>query len=73
MADSRFGYLDFVPHTPTEMAFVKTEENDAVGCRIRAIIEACHCCVNVPGAKGLSESMEVKPDDQKVRVIQCSQ
>lgn len=71
MTDPRFGYLGFVPHTPTELAFARTEENDARDSRVRAMIK--NACRDAPVSKGLSGPMKVEPDDQKARVIQCSQ
>jgi hypothetical protein len=67
MTDPRFWYLGLVPRTPTELAFARTEENDVLGSRVRAMVKGS--CRDVPVAKDLSDLMEPELSDQKCKVI----
>lgn len=39
MFGSQFGYCGFVPHTSTELAFARAEENDALHEKVEAMID----------------------------------
>jgi hypothetical protein len=46
---ARFGYCGFVPRTPTELAFARTEESDAMKDHIAEMID--DACLETQAAK----------------------
>lgn len=63
MYGTQFGYCGFVPHTPTELAFARAEENDARGCRVKGRVNVC--CWEDPVAKDQTEPMNEEGDRQR--------
>ena len=55
MDGTRFGYCGFMPHTPTELAFARAEENDAMHERVLEMID--EACLATAEAKVQSEPM----------------
>lgn len=42
MGGTQFGYCGFVPHSPTELAFARAEENDDLHRRVSVMLDkAC--------------------------------
>jgi hypothetical protein len=56
MDGTQFGYCGFVPHTPTELAFARAEENDDMNKRVEAMLD--EACRYTPVAKDQSEPMK---------------
>jgi hypothetical protein len=53
MNGARFGYCGFAPHSPTELAFVRAEENDALHERVETMLDkACKAALVAKDQKG---------------------
>lgn len=68
MDGSRFGYCGFVPHTPTELAFARAEENDALHEQVMAMLDDAF--LDAQMTKGQTEPMQVVSNIKDGEVIQ---
>lgn len=61
MDGTRFGYCGFMPHTPTELAFARSEANDDLNERVAAMLD--EACLATKMAKDQSEPMRQERKD----------